>query len=393
MFGVTIPGQRMSEPEPRPVFDRCPGLLAPHQAEDGLLVRIRVPGGQTSAAALQRLSAIAHTFGSDDLQLTSRANLQIRGVAAADVDRLADEVAAAGFLPSFSHERVRNIVGSPLTGLSGGLGDVRGWVAELDRGLCADDELAALPGRFLFVLDDGRGDVASLSFDLAVQLSGPDEALILVGGPGSGFRVPAGRAVDTVLGLARRFVQLRAGLERPPWHIRELAEGVLTPLAGPVTPVVGATQPALGAVGEAASVQVPLSLLTPAQVDAVARAGGGPVVLTPWRGLVVAGAASRLNLLTAAGLLADDGSAWSTVTACIGLPGCRRSAIDTRQLATALVERLGTGSPGPEPVGRLHLVGCERRCGAPNEPHLDLVAPASVEQALEQITDRDGQVR
>src|SRR5215212_10923571 len=59
----------------RPAADRCPGLLRPHQAEDGLVIRLRIPGGQTTSHTLLALSRLAGT-----LQLTSRGNLQLRGI-------------------------------------------------------------------------------------------------------------------------------------------------------------------------------------------------------------------------------------------------------------------------------------------------------------------------
>ena len=115
--------------------DQCPGVLRPHLAADGAMVRVRVPGGQTTGTALRQLSRIAQRFGSADLQLTSRASLQLRGLAEPVPDSLIRTVREAGFLPSATHERIRNIVASPLTGISGGMTDIRPLVAALDAGL------------------------------------------------------------------------------------------------------------------------------------------------------------------------------------------------------------------------------------------------------------------
>lgn len=369
----------MTIPEQRPYADRCPGLLTPHRAEDGLLVRLRVPGGQTSVAALVELSRIAQTYGEGSLQLTSRANLQIRGIDPDRLEAMTLEVMAAGFLPSFTHERVRNVVASPLTGLvPGGQADVRSLVAALDAALCADPALAELPGRFLFVLDDGRGDVVSLGFDLGLQVVSSDTVLVLVGGAGHGFTVPLSHAVPTLIALAHRFLAVRATLEPPPWHVREVDLSLIAPDARPVAvTVTDSVHLALGAVGGAASVSVPLSLLTPAQMTGLTGVRPeGPVVITPWRGLVVPGAGAELDRLAAAGFVVNEASAWAGVTACIGSPGCAKSAIDTQATAAGLVSRLGARRP------RVHLVGCARRCGAPAESHVDLVAPASIDAAL-----------
>jgi precorrin-3B synthase len=131
----------------------------------------------------------------------------------------------------------------------------------------------------------------------------------------------------------------------------------------------------LGAIAGAASVQVPLALLTPAQAATVEACAVGAVVITPTRGLVLPGATSRLLELTAAGLVDDPASPWSAISACVGAPSCRQALIDTRGYATALARS------GPL-VPRTHISGCERRCGAPTGDHLDLVAPTTMPTAL-----------
>src|SRR5690606_13783093 len=172
-------------PPPLPP-DRCPGILRPPVAADGALGRRRVPGGQIPDGALRALSTASIAYADGDVHLTSRGNLQLRGIELDECGAvpagLADAVAAAGLLPSASHERVRNIVASPLSGLAGGLADVRPLVREFDAALCADPALAELPGRFLFGIDDGRGDIASLRCDLTAVALGDGTARIIVGG-------------------------------------------------------------------------------------------------------------------------------------------------------------------------------------------------------------------
>ena len=143
---------------------------------------------------LDAISAAAATFGDGDVQLTSRANLQLRAVATdpsgAVTAALVDEVVRAGLLPHPSHERVRNIVCSPLSGLSGGLADLRGLTREIDEKLCAAADLAELPGPFLFALDDGRGDLDAVPADLRVRAVDRQSVQILVGDAAIGPVVP-----------------------------------------------------------------------------------------------------------------------------------------------------------------------------------------------------------
>ncbi|MHC3369585.1 nitrite reductase [Rhodococcus aetherivorans] len=203
--------------------DRCPGLLRPHLAADGALVRLRAPGGRLPAGGLRALSAASTAFADGDIHLTSRGNLQLRGVTVDECGGvpagLVDAVAAAGFLPAPSHERVRNVVASPLSGIVGGRADLRPLIGALDAALCAEPVLAQLPGRFLFGLDDGRGDVAALRCDLAAVAA--DSGLFEIAiGRLCGPVVPADRVVDTLIDLARRFAAVRGAR----WHVHQLPE-------------------------------------------------------------------------------------------------------------------------------------------------------------------------
>ncbi len=195
--------------------DACPGALQVHQAADGAVARIRLPGGMITAAQLAALAAVSSQSGSGTLELTARGNVQLRGLT--DVTAVAEALAAAGLLPSVTHERVRNIVASPLSGRSGGSLDVRRWVGELDAAICGEPRLAELGGRFWFSLDDGRADVSGLRADVGVHAL-PDGCALLLAGRDTGVRLAAGEMVEMLVILAKRFVDIRGKA----WRIQEL---------------------------------------------------------------------------------------------------------------------------------------------------------------------------
>lgn len=369
----------------RPAADRCPGLLRPHRAEDGLLARLRIPGGHTTSDVLLALVELAQEFairpGPGSVQLTSRGNLQLRGLDERRLPKLTDQVYALGLLPSIAHDRVRNIVASPLTGLTPERPDLRPLVHDLDRALCADQLLAELPGRFLFALDDGRGDVTSLSFDVAYLAEDADHGWLVLGGDHPrGRPVANDNAVAELTRLARDFVRARNDVGSSNWRVWELPD--LRPDLKPLGLPAGETHVPLGAVAGAASISVPLAFLSREHAVVIHQAaGGGTVVITPWRGLVIPGAAESLTQLAEVGLVVDDADVWSTISACVGAPGCAKSRISTAEMARALAARLTTQPPA-QPV---HIVGCERRCGAPALDHVDLVAPQDLDQALSQL--------
>jgi precorrin-3B synthase len=201
--------------------DACPGALQVHQAADGALVRVRLPGGIITSAQLATLSSVSSEFGSATLELTARGNVQLRGIA--DVTAVAEAIAPllseAGLLPSPTHERVRNIVASPLSGRAGGRADVRAWVSELDAAICAEPGLAELGGRFWFSLDDGRADVSGLGSDVGVHVLDDGVALLLAGRD-TGVRLAVGDVAESLVALAVRFTEIRGKA----WRVNELAD-------------------------------------------------------------------------------------------------------------------------------------------------------------------------
>ena len=343
--------------------DACPGALTVHQAADGALVRVRLPGGMIASDQLQAL-AHAAGLGSGTLELTARGNVQLRGFTATEA--VAETIANAGLLPSATHERVRNIVASPLSGRVGGRGDVRGWTTELDTAIQAEPELAALPGRFWFGIDDGRGDVSGLGADVGVHLL-EDSTALLLAGRDTGVRLETAIAVPTMVTVAKRFARIR----EKAWRIAEIADStaLLENLAvsavpggtwEPVTRApVGWIQQDDGRVTLGAA--VPLGVLS-ARVAEYLAATGAPLVITPWRSVLVCdldeGAADvALRVLAPMGLVFDEKSPWLSVSACTGSPGCEHSAADVRADAARAA---GTASETHR-----HFVGCERACGSP----------------------------
>jgi len=196
------------------------------EAADGYLARIRLPGGMIGAGQMRVLARLAGELGDGRVELTSRGNVQLRGLAAGDGGPLTDELARAGLLPSLSHERVRNVLASPLAGLDGGH-EVTRIVRALDAGLCARPRLAELSGRFLFAVDDGRGDVAGLGADVVAYVRA-DAAVVnglAVGGASARGRARDDAVVSVMLACAEAFLDEAAAQGGTAWRVADLADG------------------------------------------------------------------------------------------------------------------------------------------------------------------------
>ncbi|MFI5491373.1 precorrin-3B synthase [Actinoplanes sp. NPDC051859] len=388
----------ISAPAERADSDACPGALRLHDAADGPLARVRIPGGRITGVQLAELRAIAAEWGDGHLELTSRANLQLRALRDVDPVRLAGRLSAVGLLPSSTHELVRNIAGSPL------LADPTP-IAALDEALCADPALAALPGRFLFAIDDGTGDVAR-SADVAAL---PDGALLFAGRD-LGLRVDREQLVPALIAAGHAFLALAAedveSGRRRPWRVRELADGparmaavVGTHLGDPAVPLRTAPTDRVGQTPADATTHphadLTLGALVREPIGVIAQADGrvtvgalvplgmlgeeairvleaaATLVVTPWRGVVVPDvpadqAEGWLRKLARAGLETAAGSRWVGVTSCAGRPGCAKALADVRADADATT-RPGAGLP-------VHWVGCGRGCGSPAGPHVRVEA-------------------
>lgn len=267
--------------------DRCPGIVHPWPADDGGLVRIRVPGGQVSTAALRALAEVAEEYGDGRVRLTGRANLQLRAMPLGAGDRLAEPaleaLEATGLLPSRAHDRVRNVLASPQTGLAGGRSDLRPVVTALDALLVDDPALAGLPGRFLFTLDDGRGDLADRHKDLGLVALDAGSAQLRVGRE-YGAVVDLRDAAESLAGLARAFLAARGDGPAAPWHVDELPAPLVPPVAAEPAGVVHAPALGFGPVPGGEHVAVGgdgLDLAT------IAGWSATTVVVTPWHGVLV----------------------------------------------------------------------------------------------------------
>jgi precorrin-3B synthase len=326
-----------------PPADRCPGVLRLHPAGDGGLARIRLPGGVLTAAGLAAVEQVS-ALGNGVVEITSRANLQVRGLDPSEAQEAADVLWRGGLLPSPDHDRVRNIAAEPETDPAP--------IAELDGLLCAQPDLTALSGRFLFAVGPTAGRV-------------PDVALV------DGRLALAGRMTDLrggaqlAIDAARAFLEVADGA----WHVADLdggAERVAAALGGRLQeePLRRASAPRLGRHGEALTALPPLGRLDRAQ-RLTLRALADPLVrLSPRRTVTVSpGSDAAQKMLERAGFITDEDSGWWGVTACSGVGACARAELDVRAAAAAAARSRRPTAPTE------HWSACERGCGRPREAH------------------------
>lgn len=279
--------------------DRDPRVFRPWVAKDGALVRLRLLGGRLPSPSLAAVAAIAEAIPDQRIFLTSRANLQLRSLPHVEgrlPDALAERLVATGLVPSPAHDLVRNVIASPLTGRLGGRADLRRTLTALGDLVCADRDLAELPGLFWFNLDDGSGDVAHRGVDVGLVAVDAHTVQIRVGSRLWDEVLELDAAPARMVELASRFQLVRGSGRTALWHVDDLpGDGAeiqdrcherdprtRLPVSSPLP--FGTLRRDDGRL--AVHLPVPHAALDPA--TAVRLSGFAPLlVLTPWRTVVV----------------------------------------------------------------------------------------------------------
>ncbi|MCC1494738.1 cobalamin biosynthesis protein CobG [Cognatishimia sp. F0-27] len=382
----------------------CPGAHRPMMSGDGLVVRVRPFRAELSPEQALGLCELAERFGNGTLDITSRANLQLRGVAADKHGALLAALDALGVIDADpAVEGMRNI----LMPMDWQTGDPTATLYEaLVAGL---PTLPALPEKMGFALDTGGQPMlghgsADFRFERAV-----DGRLVLrADGAGTGFATTLEQAVADLAALARWFVQ-SGGREagRMARHLRGVAlperfQGV-APRAAPCPAASGAAslQPACGPVapgradgpGGARRFQTGGGKTVPGPT-ALGRCAFGPAAGVAFGTVLgVAFGSMRSGDLAAAiqthrpealrlmldrrllfkgatigqatGFVSDPQDPILTTHACPGAPYCPQASVETRALATRLAPRLAGRS--------LHVSGCTKGCAWPRVADVVLV--------------------
>lgn len=324
----------------------CPGALRPMMSGDGLVVRVRAHGGRLDEDQARGVAALAQRFGNGLLDLSARANLQIRGVSEPSHAPLIDGLRGLGLIDTSAKvEARRNILVAPFWHDGD---DSQAIAAELAAGLAAADA-PDLPGKFGFAVDLGpKAMLREVSADIRIENGA--RGLILCAGDGPGKPVSRQTVVAESLELAQWFVA-QGGVIGGRGRMTALLKtqslpagyGEPRPEAGP-RPVPGGT--ALGQLVGFEFGQMQAKTLA-------ALADLGALRLTPWRMVLIEGLDHAPDL---SGTITRADDPMLRVVACTGAPGCLQALSETRAFARALA---------PHVTRTLHVSGCAKGCAHP----------------------------
>jgi precorrin-3B synthase len=382
--------------------DWCPGALRPMQSGDGLIVRLRISGGIVDTRLAAEIARWARRWGNGQIDLSGRANLQLRGLSPRHLPELHDALTEWGLLDHDADgEAVRNVVSSPLAGLDPAVVlDIRPIAAALGQRLANDATLHGLPAKFGFVIDDGGwpglDEVrADIRFVACRTTDGPAFEIRLAGAPDDRLGVCRPDAlVDVAVALGCLFLHLRAGRETGVRRMRDLVgersaatigrdvglAHTNAPPAG-IRSADGSTFLGAHALGRTAflGVGLPFGRIEAEDLAKLASAavanGGRDLRLTPWRAIFapvpsIREARALVAQLPTRSFILDPLDRRRRVAACPGAPDCSQATTrvrsDAARLAAQMVSDSGQGIV-------LHVSGCSKGCAHPSQVPVTLV--------------------
>ncbi len=390
------------------------GLFYVAPAQDSFMCRLRIANGILSAWQFAGVASIAERRGGGYAHVTTRANLQVREIPAADGPALIEEIVDLGLATKGSGaDNIRNVTGTPTAGIDPQeLIDTRPYAREWHHRILNDRGLYGLPRKFN-VAFDGAGiipvleDTNDIGFQAVEVLDGfgiePGIWFRLALGGITGHKdfardtgvivkpADAGRVADAIVRVfidhgdrtnrnkarlkyvldAWGFDKYLAAVEEKfgAKFVRATKEAIKPRVLFDRLAHIGVheqKQKGLHWIG----VVLPLGKITAQQMRGIARIsqemGDGDIRLTVWQNLLISGVPSAKiaeaeAAIEALALTTKASSIRAGLVACTGNKGCRFSASDTKGHAQRIAEHCEARVRIDTPVN-IHLTGCHHSC-------------------------------
>ncbi|GAB5402774.1 MAG: NirA family protein [Aureliella sp.] len=391
------------------------GLFYVAPAQNSFMCRLRIPGGQLWAHQLSGLADLADQSAGGYIDLTTRANLQLREIDAGSAMDILYGVRELGLVSLGSGgDNIRNVTASPLSGIDENeLIETIPIAKQMHHYILNHREMYGLPRKFNIAFDGG-GTVSSLDdtndigFHAIEITDGTDEtpggvyfSLTLGGITGhcdfardTGIIVTAAEALEVAGAIVRVFVGSGDRTNRKKARLKYvLDDWGFDKFIGAVEAQLGRTlrrsdpatwrrnqvedrwahvdfhaqkQAGMSYVG----VVFPVGRMTSDQARGLSkvasRYGSGEIRLTVWQNLLIPNIAIDDQEAVAAeirslGLETQANSFRAGLVACTGSAGCKFAAANTKSDATRIAEYLEQNYDLDRPIN-IHLTGCHHSC-------------------------------
>jgi len=386
--------------------------VAPNQ--NAYMCRLRLPNGILKATQFAGVADLAERYGGGYAHVTTRANLQIREIAANNAVAMIEAIQDLGLCSRGSGaDNIRNVTGTPTAGIDRQeLIDTRPYAREWHFHILNDRSLYGLPRKFNVAFDSaGIIPVLEDTNDIGFQAVAVKDGVGLE--PGIWFRLCLGGltghrdfARDTGVivkpadackvadAVVRVFIDHGNRTDRTKARLKYVLDAMsVEKFLGLVEEKLGrkldravpgslALRPPFDRTAHIGirpqkqdglhwiGVAVPVGRLTVPQMHGIAgiarEMGDGDIRLTVWQNLLISGVPSEKLKAAQAGIealgLAIKASAIrSGLVACTGNTGCKFAASDTKRHAEDIARWCETRVSLDTPVN-IHLTGCHHSC-------------------------------
>ncbi len=377
----------------------CPSVWLPMASGDGLIVRVHAGSHGLRSEHARSLADLAQAHGNGQLDITRRANLQLRGASEASLPALQRALVQAGLAPSSpGREPRQHVLVDPLSGLDGTHFDFSGLAQAVCGRLAAAEALADVPAKFGIVLDAGSGLVAHVAAHIRIVVTGRSatHAQIEVATPSGPVALapcPLADVPETVFSLTRARAEQRP-VASGPEIVSQALRGAYGAIPGRrFAPEHGAGTSQSNLVPPAAlafhgdgtgwfglgipfgSADAPLWRALASLAD---EYGVGELRVTPARGVILPGvrahrAPALLRAAQALGLIVSADDPLLHAVACPGAPACSSAYAETRAMAREVAMAARSWL---QARGTLHVSGCSKSCAHSGAAQLTIVHAA-----------------
>jgi ferredoxin-nitrite reductase len=393
---------------------RYHGLFFVGPAQDSYMVRLRIPNGVMTHWQFSGVADIAEAHGGPYAHVTTRANLQIREVPAADGIAVLEKLIALGLTCKGSGaDNIRNVTGTPTAGIDPQeLLDTRPYANEWHNHILNTRAMYGLPRKFN-VAFDGAGLIAALEDTNDIGFQAVEVKDGFGAEPGVWFRLALGgitghkdlardtgvivrpedatRVADAIVRVFidhgdrtdRKKARLKYVLDA--WGFGKFLTEVEAKLGEKLTRVpveavalrpVSDRQAHIGVHTQKQDglnwigVVLPVGKMTVEQMRGIAQIsrdlGDGDIRLTVWQNVLISGVkGENVELVKAAlealGLGISATAVRAGLVACTGSEGCKFAAAPTKRNAEEIANYCDSRIAVDQPVN-IHLTGCHNSC-------------------------------
>jgi ferredoxin-nitrite reductase len=384
-------------------------FLAPNK--EAFMARLRIPGGVLKTFQLREIAHITKSLTTGYVQITTRANLQIRLIQPKDAPEVLQRIQSVGLhTRGAGADNIRNLTANPTAGIDPQeLIDVMPFCQELAQIIINDRSFYDLPRKFNIAFDGGGliGTVEDTN-DIGARAVKMDDGVffrIALGGATGhkafardlGVLVPPADINRVIVALTRVYIangnrgdRKRARLKHllETWPLEKYlleTEKILgrelrrAPVDSETAAAVASSaalrshlgvhpqkQKGLNYVG----VAMPVGQITPKQMVRVAEIadlyGSGEIRLTVWQNFIIPNVPDAFvetvkKALRRVGFDTQQSLLRGGLIACTGNSYCKYAQTNTKGHAAALADYLEKKLALDQPVN-IHLTGCPHSC-------------------------------